>query len=73
MMVAAVILGRKIALAVDRAAEFAAPNDQRIVEHAALFQVLNQRGRGLVGIQALRRQVGAARPRGDPTPCDKAG
>ena len=57
MMVAAVILRREIALAVDGAAEFAAPDDQRVVEHAALLQVLDQRGRGLVGVAALRRQL----------------
>ena len=32
-----------------RAAELAAPDDQRVVEQAALLQVLDQRGAGLVG------------------------
>ena len=40
MMVAAVVVRRELALAVDRAAEFAAPDDQRVVEQAALLQVL---------------------------------
>ena len=38
-MVAAVALGHR------RAAEFAAPDDERVVEHAALLQVVDQRGR----------------------------
>ncbi len=29
--------------------EFAAPDDQRVIEHAALFEVFEKRGRGLVG------------------------
>ena len=36
-----------------RAAEFAAPDDERVVQQAALLQVLDQRGAGLVGIQAV--------------------
>ena len=39
MMIAAVVLARQLALAVDRPAELAAPDDQRVVEHAALLQV----------------------------------
>ena len=44
-MVAAVVVCRQLALAVDRAAELAAPDDQRVVEQAALLQVLDQRRR----------------------------
>ena len=40
MVVAAVVRFRQLALAVDRAAELAAPDDQRVVEQAALLQVL---------------------------------
>ena len=43
MMVAAVVLRRQLALAVDRAAELAAPDDQRVVEQPALLQILDQR------------------------------
>ena len=39
---------RPVALGHRRAAELAAPDDQRVVEHAALLQVLDQRGGGLV-------------------------
>ena len=69
MMVAAVIVGRQLALAIYGAAEFAAPDDQRVVEQAALLQVLDQRGRGLVGVAALAgdlpRQVACAGPSRD--------
>ena len=41
-MVAAVVVVGEPALGVDGAAEFAAPDDQRVVEHAALFEVLHQ-------------------------------
>ena len=36
-----------------RAAELAAPDDQRVVEQPALLQVLDQRGAGLVGVVAV--------------------
>src|SRR5437762_3481071 len=57
MVIATVAFLGERALAVDRAAEFAAPNDQRIVQHAALFQILDQRRRGLVRVAALRREL----------------
>ena len=53
VVVAAVVRGGELALRVDRAAELAAPDDQRVVEQPALLQVLDQRGRGLVGVVAL--------------------
>ena len=34
MVVAAVVVARELALAVDRAAEFAAPDDQRVVQQS---------------------------------------
>ena len=43
MMVAAVVVGGQLALAVDGPAELAAPDDQRVVEQAALLQVRDQR------------------------------
>ena len=42
-----------ILVARDRAAELAAPDDERIVEQAALFQVLDEGGTGLVRIATL--------------------
>ena len=53
MVVAAVVGLRERALRVGCAAEFAAPDDERIVEQAALLKVGKQAGRGLVGIFAL--------------------
>ena len=51
MMIAAQFAsGVRIAFHHRRAAEFAAPDDQRVVEQAALFQILDQRGAGLVGL-----------------------
>ena len=55
MVVAAIVLLGEFALAVDGAAEFAAPDHEGIVEHAALLQVGDQRRAGLVGIAAERR------------------
>ena len=43
VVVAAVVVGRQLALAVDGPAELAAPDDQRVVEQPALLQVLHQR------------------------------
>ncbi len=57
MMVAAVIGGREAALAVNGAPEFAAPDHQRVVEHAALFEVGDERGGGLIGFAAQLRQA----------------
>jgi hypothetical protein len=47
VMVAAVALGHR------RAAELAAPDHQRVLEHAALLQVQHQRRRGLVHLAAF--------------------
>ena len=49
MMVAAVVGRGERALRVRRAAELAAPDDERVVEHAALLEVDDQRGGGLIG------------------------
>ena len=57
VVVAAVVgLGER-ALRIDGAAEFAAPDDQGVVEHAATLEVLNERPRGLVDVLALRLDV----------------
>ncbi len=60
VVVAAIIGGGETALAIDGAAEFAAPDDQRVVQHAALFQVGDQRGGGLVHIFAALGQFDRA-------------
>ena len=53
MMIAAVVLLRQAALRIDRAAEFAAPDDERLVEQAALLQVLDEAVARLIDVAAL--------------------
>ena len=50
VMIAAIVVSGQRALAVDGAAEFPAPEDERVVEQATRLQVLDERGRGLIGI-----------------------
>ena len=73
MMVAAVVVRGQLALAVDRAAELAAPDDERVVEQAALLQVLDQRGGGLVGVAALAGDAASADCRAGPSRDGRAG
>src|SRR5690349_11402980 len=53
MMIAAVIRCAQFALAVDGAAKFTAPDDERIVEQATCFEVLYQAVCSLIDIMAL--------------------
>ena len=53
MVIAAVVA----ALDHRRAAELAAPDDQGVVEQAALFEVFHQRGGGLIGVAAVLLEV----------------
>ena len=53
-MVAPVVRLGQLALTVGGAAKFAAPDDQRLVEHAPLLEVGDQCGAGLVDVFALR-------------------
>ena len=53
MVVASVVGLRQGALGVGGAAEFTAPDDEGVVEQAALLEVGEQAGRGLVGVVAL--------------------
>ena len=50
-----------------RPAELAAPDDQRVVEHPALLEVLDQRGAGLVGVLAVLLEVVRRGCRAGPT------
>ena len=62
MVVAAVFgLGER-ALAVHGAPEFAAPDHERVVEQAALFEILHQGCRGLVGGLGLALNAALERP-----------
>ena len=73
MMVAAVVVGRQPALAVDGSAELAAPDDQRVVEQPALLEVPDQCRRGAIGVAALAGDLGAAGARADPSRDGRAG
>ena len=73
MVVAAVVVSVSVPWRVDGAAEFAAPDHQRVVQHAALLQILDQRRRGLVGLLALLRDVCAAGCCADPSRDGRAG
>src|SRR5262245_40490692 len=53
VMVAAMVVRSKCALAVDGAAKLAAPDDERVVEQAALFEVLHEGGAWLIGVARL--------------------
>src|SRR5678816_1201028 len=57
MMIAAVILLRQPALAVDRAPKFAAPQNERAVPEPASLEILNERVGGLVDVLALHWQA----------------
>ena len=51
MVVAAVVVLREPALAVDGAAKLAAPDDERVVEQAALLEVLDEAVAGLIDVR----------------------
>src|SRR5579859_7143291 len=53
VMIATIVLGRQRALAIHCPAKLAAPDHERVVEQAALFQVDEQAGGRLVGVAAL--------------------
>lgn len=57
VVVSSIILGRQFALAVNGAAKFAAPYDQRVVEQAPLLEISDQGRRGPVGIATLNRNL----------------
>src|SRR4051812_29573571 len=52
-MIAAIVVGRKFALRIDRASEFPAPDNQCVFQQAAILQVLDQGGCWLVSVAAL--------------------
>ena len=53
VMVAAVVVFGEPALRVDRAAELAAPDDQRVVQHASLLEIFQQGVTRLIDVLAL--------------------
>src|SRR5262249_44164474 len=58
VMVASVVVAGQLSLAVDRAAELAAPDHERVVEQAALLEIRDERVARLIDIAALVGQVG---------------
>ena len=62
VVVAAVGFLGQLSLRIDRPPELAPPDHQCRIEQAALFQVVQQGGTGLVDIPALQRQVGGEIP-----------
>src|SRR5215203_1902129 len=57
MMIAAVIVFGEPALTVHRTPKFTAPDHQRVIEHSALFQIADERGRRLIRFHASLRQT----------------
>ena len=58
MVVAAVLVALEGALTIGRAAEFSGEDDEGVVEHAALFEVVDEAGAGLVDIEGLAFDFG---------------
>ena len=56
-MIAPVFIEIRAALRIRCAAELAAPDDERVVQHAALFEILDQGRGGLVHILSDHRQA----------------
>ena len=54
VMIAPVILFGEFALTINCTAEFAAPDNERVIKHAALFEIAQERGGALICIAALR-------------------
>src|SRR5207247_328220 len=57
VMVTAIVLAAEAALGINRTAEFAAPDDERFVQHGALLQVGGEAVEGAVHVAALARQA----------------
>jgi hypothetical protein len=58
MVVAAGFGAVPLALARDAAAELAAPDDEGVLEQSATFEILDERGAGLVGVATTRGAPG---------------
>ena len=53
VVIAAVVFLGQAALAVDRPTELSAPDDQSVIEHTALFEILDEGVAGLIDVLAL--------------------
>src|SRR5205807_3120847 len=57
MMVAAIVRGGELALAIHGAAKFAGPHDESVVQHASLLEIEHQSGGRLIDAPALQSDV----------------
>src|SRR4029079_10305358 len=57
MMISSIIIRAQFTLTIDRAAELAAPDDQRLIQQTALLQIKNECFARLVHVATLQRQV----------------
>src|SRR5437879_6203311 len=53
MVIAPIVVVSQLALAIDRSTKLAAPDNECVVEHPALFQILDQRSASLIGVLRL--------------------
>jgi hypothetical protein len=53
MVIAAVVIGGQLALAIDRSPELSSPDHHCVVEQAPFFQILYESGASLVGVLRL--------------------
>ena len=56
VVIAAIIILRQASLAVDCPPKLSAPDDERVIQQAALLQILDERRGGLIGFEASLRQ-----------------
>ena len=57
MVISAVVGRRQPPLRIHGPAEFSAPDEQRVVQHASLLQILHEAITGLIDVLALTRQI----------------
>ena len=56
MVIAAIVVARKLALRIHRAAEFASPQDERVVEQTTTLEIFDERGLRLIDGLCLRAE-----------------
>ena len=57
VVITSIVLLCELTLAVDCPTELPAPDDEGIIKHTALLEIEKKRGRGLIGIAALGRNL----------------
>ena len=53
VVIAAVVVARELALAIGSTAEFACKDDESIIEHASLLEIIDESGAGLIDVVSL--------------------